>query len=301
MRMRLSMARTFAFVLAIAQAGAAAPVAAPQAKPTPPATLERAGGGTRDITHYEAAYGTPEFRGLDDRESRPWPERQAIRTIGTLQEIPGRRKGAGSQASQGASIRATEWDSDYALYRICGDQICLAIVPVDEMKDAVATSVAAWAYQKVEVIGAIDRVRLPPPLDPTRTPKAFLVWSVFQATDKAAGKKETGESSLEPLVRYPKGAAGGVVTVRGTFRGANLFEDLAPESRRRATDWVLRDGPFSIWVTGKAPKGDGFSLDPQSRYDTVHRLEVTGTVESEGGYIYLRAKNVQLLGRAKAE
>jgi hypothetical protein len=92
-----------------------------------------------------------------------------------------------------------------------------------------------------------------------------------------------------------------VVTVKGVFRGANLFEDLPAESRRDESDWVLQDGPFSIWVTGKAPKGKGFSLDLQSRSDCRYRLEATGKVSTANGFIYLRASSLQLLGRAKQE
>jgi hypothetical protein len=62
---------------------------------------------------------------------------------------------------------------------------------------------------------------------------------------------------------------------------------------------VLQDGPFSIWVTGKAPKGKGFSLDPRSRSDCRYRLEATGKVATVNGFIYLRASSLQLLGRAK--
>jgi len=83
------------------------------------------------------------------------------------------------------------------------------------------------------------------------------------------------------------------VTVTGVFRGANLFEDLPPESRRDESDWVLQDGPFSIWVTGKAPKGKGFALDPRSRSDCRYRLEATGKVSTANGFIYLRASSLQ--------
>ena len=124
---------------------------------------------------------------------------------------------------------------------------------------------------------------------------------MFEVPDPFARRAGSKGSSLEPLVRYPKGAEGREVTVQGIFRGDNLFEDLEPESRRRASDWVLQDGPFSIWVTGKAPKGNYFSLDPRSRSDCIYRLRVTGTVETEGDYVYLRATVVQLLGRARRE
>jgi hypothetical protein len=64
---------------------------------------------------------------------------------------------------------------------------------------------------------------------------------------------------------------------------------------------VLQDGPFSIWVTGKAPKGQNFSLDPRSRSDCIYRLSVTGVIETDNNDVYLRAKAVELLGRAKNE
>ena len=51
-------------------------------------------------------------------------------------------------------------------------------------------------------------------------------------------------------------------------------------------------------VTGKRPKGSGFSLDPSSRSDCRFRLEVSGKVEEEDGRVYLEAKEVRLLGRA---
>ena len=102
-------------------------------------------------------------------------------------------------------------------------------------------------------------------------------------------------------MRYPKGGEGRIVTASGVFRGSNLFDDLPAESRRHASDWVLKDGPFSIWVTGKAPKGNGFSLDPRSRSDCHWRLEVGGKVETAGGYVYLRAKSVTLVRRERDE
>jgi hypothetical protein len=245
-------------------------------------------------------YGTPEFRGLDDEQSRPWPARQAIRTFGRLEEIQGRRKGRSSSSGPEPG-NAREWDSEFALYEICGERICLAIVPVQELQDVLSGGSSQWLHRDIEVIGAIDKLNLPG-LDPMSAPTVFQVWSVFDGTPLQSRKKDGSEgSSLEPLVRYPKGAEGTVVTVRGVFRGANLFEDLPPESRRDESDWVLQDGPFSIWVTGKAPKGKGFSLDPRSRSDCRFRLEATGKVSTANGFIYLRASSLQLLGRAKQE
>jgi hypothetical protein len=290
-----------AAILATALMRANAP-SAPQARPTPAPTGDRVSASNANIGRYEALYGTPQFRGLDDEQSRPWPNRQAIRTIGRLEEIPGRRKGRTSSSSSGKEPGNTrEWDSEFALFEICGERVCLAIVPVQELQDVFSGGASQWIHRDVEVIGAIDKLNLPG-LDPMSAPVVFQVWSVFDATPLQSRKKDGSEgSSLEPLVRYPKGVEGTVVTVKGVFRGANLFEDLPAESRRDESDWVLQDGPFSIWVTGKAPKGKGFSLDLQSRSDCRYRLEATGKVSTANGFIYLRASSLQLLGRAKQE
>ena len=90
-------------------------------------------------------------------------------------------------------------------------------------------------------------------------------------------------NTLEPLVRYPKGAEGRVVTVSGTFRGANLFDDLPHDSRRSEDDWVLRDGPFSIWITGKDPKGKGFSLG--ASYRSHFNINYSGTIALDNEFV----------------
>jgi hypothetical protein len=292
------MARTFLRTLAVgpllALAGAAAP--APQVSPVrPPSNYGDRVAIGGDIGRYALLYGTPEFRGLDDEHARPWPERSAIRTVGTLEEIPGRGRSGDSSASVPGG---NDYDSAYALFRVCAERRCLALVPVPEMQDAFAGPVRAWIHQGVEVIGAIDQ--LPSSAtDAGSRPRVFLVWSVTESPSGVVRRDGASGSSLETLVRYPKGSEKRKVTVSGTFRGANLFADLPDESRRDPADWVLRDGPFSIWVTGKAPKGRGFALDPRSRSDCSWRLEVIGTVKTVAGYVYLHAKSVALVRREK--
>jgi hypothetical protein len=68
---------------------------------------------------------------------------------------------------------------------------------------------------------------------------------------------------------------------------------LAP--RRRPSDWVLRDGTFSVWVSGRAPRGQGWALDPASRGDTGGRLEVTARVETRQDAVVLVADKIRLL------
>lgn len=283
--------------LAAADAAGAAPQATAPRAPTPYGNQVAIGG---DVSRYAVLYGTPEFRGLDDDGARPWPERSAIRTIGRLEEIPGRRRSG--EASPDVPGGSGEYDNPAAVYRACAERHCLALVPVEEMQDVFYGGAASgWLHQDVEIIGAIDELPAASQ-DSTQTRRrAFLVWSILEPTPARADREGAAGSSLEALVRYPKGGEGRTVTASGIFRGANLFDDLPAESRLHASDWVLKDGPFSIWVTGKAPKGKGFSLDPGSRSDCRWRLEVGGKVETAGGFVYLRAKSVTLVRREKEE
>ena len=54
------------------------------------------------------------------------------------------------------------------------------------------------------------------------------------------------------------------------------------------------------WVTGRAPRGDGWSLDARSKTDCAFRLEVRARVEAAAGFVYLHAKDVTLLGRVRS-
>jgi hypothetical protein len=266
----------------------------PAQSPAAPGQRATAGG---DISRYEAMYGSPEFRSLD-AEFDPWPSRQAIRTVGRVSPIPGR--GQRRTVPSGiAGPMAPRWDNAFARYQICGERVCVAVVPVWEVREAFESLASSSSGESLEVVGAVDELKLEGQQPPY--PIAFQVWQASE-TLQATTRGEGGPgSSLEPIVRYPKGSEGRLVTVRGTFRGANLFEDLPPDSRRSEDDWVLRDGPFSIWVTGKDPKGKGFSLDARSKSDCRFRLEVQGEIRTENDYIYLRAKKIQLLGREAIE
>ncbi len=245
-----------------------------------------------DIGRYSALYGTPEFRALDDENARPWPHLQNIRTAGSFSEIPGKGRGSGAPSGLGRSL---ELDSPYASHMVCGQMHCLAILPVPELRDVFYAS--SWRYQDVEIIGAIDNVA--PPTS-QQTVSGFLVWSIELAAARAPRRPPADGPRLESLVGSPDAVAGRTITVQGVFRGANLFDDLPNESRRQPSDWVLQDGAYSVWVTGKEPKGSGWSLDPRSKGDCGFRLEVSGRVETAGGFVYLRAKSLALLGRARS-
>jgi hypothetical protein len=280
----MGLGRTGRLLLPVALSLAADLASAPLPLVIPPGDDQRPEDpeATGVVSRYRGLYGPPEFRDIDVDEGYPWPLVQNFRTVGVL-------------TSKGAYLgRKMEYVNNYARIVLCGDRYCIGVVPVDEMFD----SFYQLLYHKVEIIGAIDNVGSPG--DSSCPCYAFRGWSITLYNEFKHGRPIRG-SRLEPLVRDPEAAAGRSITVEGKFRGANLFEDLPPETRRHPADWVLNDGPFSIWVTGRLPKGDGFSLDPRSLSDCRWRLEVKGRVETRARYIYLRAKSVALVRREKDE
>lgn len=164
---------------------------------------------------------------------------------------------------------------------------CLALVPVPELASDVAFQNESHAGEEMEVTGAFQG-------------RSILFWQCVGAAP-ATQRKGAKDVPLEWLVHDPERFAGRTVVARGSFRGRNLFAEMPDGSARTPQDWVLGDGPFFVWVTGRAPRGGGFSLDPASRAEAKHRLEVEGRVEPVNGLVYLRAKSVRLIGREDAE
>jgi Bacterial Ig-like domain len=106
------------------------------------------------------------------------------------------------------------------------------------------------------------------------------------------------ESLVAPSVRNlalaPERYVDQHVTVKGQFRGRNLFGDLpqAPASGNGSRDFVIRSADAAIWVTGKQPKGRGFNFDVTSRLDTQRWIEVSGTVKWERGLVSIVAQQL---------
>ncbi|MGE3579499.1 MAG: hypothetical protein AB7I25_13675, partial [Vicinamibacterales bacterium] len=84
--------------------------------------------------------------------------------------------------------------------------------------------------------------------------------------------------TLRTLALEPWKYDGQSVTVVGQFRGRNLFGDQPGAPRVSTSDFVLKHGDASVWVTGLRPKGKGFDLNVEARVDSRYWLEVTGTV-----------------------
>jgi hypothetical protein len=112
--------------------------------------------------------------------------------------------------------------------------------------------------------------------------------------------RRTGTRTLADTGVDAAAADGKPVRALGQFRGANLCRDLPPESRREDADWVLLTTEGPVWVTGRAPAGKGFRLDPAYRGDTSRWLEVNGKVQIAGQVRYLKASRISLIARPEA-
>jgi Big-like domain-containing protein len=103
------------------------------------------------------------------------------------------------------------------------------------------------------------------------------------------------ESLVAPSVRNlalaPERYVDQHVTVKGQFRGRNLYGDLpqAPPDGSGGRDFIIRSADAAVWVTGKQAKGRGFSFDVTSRLDTQRWIEVSGTVKWEHGLVSIVA------------
>jgi hypothetical protein len=225
----------------------------------------------RDVSRYEGLYGIPIYWSLSlivgPTGQEPPPPMTSIRTRGVLSAFP----------KQGSSVPDVKLCEDTMRY-------CLALDnPAPEIREDFLFGAPLRNGQEAQVVGAFDH--------------GFLFWSVDSGERAEPAARAAPDRSLEQIVTRPDRVVGTTVTVRGHFRGANLFADFPAETRRDKGDWVLREGPFSLWVTGQRPEGSGWRLDIASPLDCVWRVEVEGRIERHGDASYLKARRVRLLDR----
>mgnify|MGYP000325742866 CR=1 FL=1 len=142
-----------------------------------------------------------------------------------------------------------------------------------------------------------------PLLPPLPAPQFERGWprisiTVFSIRDRTSPEftrpKEIGGGVGWQILQEPAAYLGKKTRIFGQFRGRNLFGDLPAASARGKDDWVLMDGDTAIWVMGKAPKGDGWKLDPDYKGDSKSWLEVEGKAEVVNGIVYLKAASVMM-------
>ena len=113
---------------------------------------------------------------------------------------------------------------------------------------------------------------------------------VINVTSTAPAEPQTAPT-LRNVVLDPERYEDQRVTIKGQFRGRNLFGDQpqAPPGGDGRREFVLRSADASLWVTGKQPRGRGFSFDINSRLDTRRWLEVSGVVKEDRGLVWIVA------------
>lgn len=245
-------------------------------------------------TQYDAAYPDPVDVPLDELLTHDALYRKkTVRTRGVL-DVLGMEQG---------------------LYKLRDGGRDVMIIPVPELLGECSTLLG----REVQVVGLVRPVperqsvnpacgpesRCEDPMLPALPDRAgcphcpaqsITIWRISDATRAPGPKTKPQEVTLEFLVSNPGRRDGQLVRVVGKFRGRNLYGDLPIKSQRSTTDWVIKDDLFAAWVTGKKPKGPGFDLDPDTKRDTGHWLEVVGRPLTRDGVTYLQARDVALTG-----
>ncbi len=174
-------------------------------------------------------------------------------------------------------------------------QRSLPITPGYMIRDSFDFDADSLNMREIEVVGTFQ----PGVGSDSGTGTGFWFWAYYSAEEEEkATPTPSGLLAIEDLVGRPASLAKETVRVRGQFRGKNLFGDLAA-SGAPADAWVIKDGDSAVWVVGRRPKGDGWSLDPENRSDTARWIEVVGKIETRQGVTLLKASKVALVPTPK--
>jgi hypothetical protein len=241
-----------------------------------------------------SSYGEPVFVELSSIAfSHETHQRQHVRTRGRLDVLE-------------PNLYFVLADGNARVLVLAGQEIALSDLTRFIGRDAEVRGIVRFIRKKEYLNGVdLDLIEDPtlPPLPAPRGDWPRVSLTLLGLSDLEAGAsgkgRPSGRSSVAELLANPPPPTGKVPTVviLGLFRGRNLFGDLPAASQRKPEDWVLKDGEQALWVTGKEPKGKGWSLDPGYRGDAVRWVEVEGKPEVVGGVLYLQASRLRLAKR----
>ncbi len=179
--------------------------------------------------------------------------------------------------------------------RLVDESGAAVLVTADaEIARLVAVESKGWPGHMIEVTGVVRRDATAPASSPRY---AVSFWD-FDASGLPIGPSIAAEATsfkLPELIANPDAVKGRRVRVVGQFRGRNLYGDLPAPSFRHRLDWVLKDGRAAVWVTGRAPSGRDFKLDPDAQDDARTWLEVVGRAVLRDGQVVVRADKVGLV------
>ena len=236
---------------------------------------------------YAGNYGDSRNMPLDELLNDNIPLTGAVRTRGILEAGP-RVRGSARQYALTLPME------NHALTT----RRRLPITPGMVIRDSFDFDADRLNMREIEVVGTFQ-----PGMggDSGTGGGGFWFWSYSEAeldNGEKGRPSPTGLLAIEDLVGRPAGLAKETVRVRGQFRGKNLFGDLAVAGAP-PDGWVIKDGDSAVWVAGRRPKGNGWSLDPESRSDTARWVEVVGKIETKDGVTVLRAGQVSLVPAPK--
>ena len=230
------------------------------------------------------SYGDTQTLPLEELLNGNAPLGGAVRTRGVLE--------AGPRVRGGRRRYALTLPRDSAALTV---QRRLPITPGYTIRDSFDFDADMLNMREIEVLGTFQ----PGAGNDTGSGTGFWFWAYYSAEDEEKRTPTpTGLLAIEDLVGRPASLAKETVRVRGQFRGKNLFGDLAAPGAP-ADAWVIKDGDSAVWVTGRRPKGDGWSLDPESRSDAIRWVEVVGKIETKQGVTFLKASKVALVPAPK--
>jgi hypothetical protein len=258
--------------------GLVASVAAPATNGSPVALAQSPGS--------YAGYGDSQTIPLEELLNGNIPLNGAVRTSGILEAGP-RVRGAQRRYSLSMPMER----------RALTTRTRLPITPGMVIRDSFDFDADSLNMREIEVVGTFQAGVG----SDAGTGTGFWFWA-YSAAERDNGDKPrpspAGLLAIEDLVGRPASLAKETVRVRGQFRGKNLFGDLVPAGAP-ADGWVIKDGESAVWVSGRRPKGNGWSLDPESRSDTTRWVEVVGKIETREGITFLKAAQVALVPAPK--
>jgi hypothetical protein len=227
----------------------------------------------------DVMYGKPVDVSLSDLALNPeMYESRAVRTTGRLERSFDNRD----------------------LYYLRDMNASVTIVPDRDIRAPFDNDARTWLGASIEITGVVTGRMSTGSMNPTsdQPPVVITFWKYVGPESKESKGRpvKANELTLEALVSQPGKRDDQTVRVTGQFRGRNLYGDLPSRSERDSDDWVIKDDLYAVWVSGKKPKGSGWSLDPGLKRDTGKWIEVVGRPVTVNGVTYIRAMEIKLTG-----
>lgn len=234
------------------------------------------------LGRYDAIYGTPVFVPLEQLvgdHADPGITRGAIRTRGFLNV-----EKRGTATSRPVISLTTGPDSF--------TKGSIPVVPVPEIAKEFLFDADRLNLRELEMVGTFERLG---EHIGQGIPKGVLFW-IYEVAEPGSRAKATDarDLTMEEAVWTAQKLKGTLVRVRGQFQGKDLFGEAACAGSP-GDGWVIKDGSFWVWVTGRKPEGKGWKLDPKSRSDAERWVEVAGKLELRDECVVLQASDVMVV------